>query len=138
MCNRPCWPIPSEIAPIIAAGEGHRLMLDWWVGNFRDDNDEYDGDVYILCPANPGREGQEASSSFWILSEGCAFHTSDGLCQLHDRGLKPLEGRVAHHRQQNSKVNVHELVARAWDTEEGRDVVAQWCSSMGVENPYEL
>jgi hypothetical protein len=57
------------------------------------------------------------------LDSGCVFHVNR-LCQLHDAGLKPFEGKVAHHSRDGK--NIHEAVAAAWDNDEGRAVVARW------------
>lgn len=138
MCRRPCWPIPSEVRALIDAGYGNRLMLDYWVGDF---SGEYLRDnTYIICPANPGHEGSTAPDygfSLFLspLHTGCVFQKS-GLCELHERKLKPAEGRAAHHAVYQPEL--HKDVARHWDTDEGRAVVALWCVSVGEANPYEV
>lgn len=44
------------------------------------------------------------------------FH--DGLCELHDKGLKPTEGRLSHHSLSldnfNPRKSVAWLVAKQW------------------------
>lgn len=144
MCKRPCWPIPAEVQPLIDAGEGKRLMLDWWEGDFH--GGEHDR-VYLVSPASPGCEGgtapeMEFTDLFSVmlggstpLHAGCVFDDGKG-CVLHARGLKPLEGRAAHHAGKQGS-NLHKDVAREWDTEEGRTVVAQWCKVNDLDNPYE-
>lgn len=140
MCRRPCWPIPSDVQALMEAGEGNRLMLDYWVGGF-DDDTKYDN-IYVICPANPGHEGANAPEGGFellfrplqsSLYSGCVFQ-KDGLCELHERQLKPTEGRAAHHALNQPKL--HEEVARYWDTEDGRNVVAAWCERVGMNNPY--
>lgn len=141
-CARPCWPLPSEIAPIVSAGEGARLMLDWWDNDFHGGAHDH---VYIVCPALSGHEGGMAPEVSLMdsllmgrrgpLHGGCVFYRK-GLCELHDRGLKPTEGRVCHHAGDQSWV--HEEVARRWDTDEGRAAVAAWCSTVDFPNPYEM
>lgn len=105
-------------------------MLDYWVGSFESNNKN----TYIVCPANPGHEGTAAPEFAFSLRKGCVFH-KDGLCTLHDRGLKPAEGRAAHHALELPAL--HEDVARHWDTEEGRAIVASWCALVGEYNPYQ-
>lgn len=84
MCERrPCWPTPDEAKRIKDAGFGDRLMIDYWV--------ESPTDIKIECPAIVGYEGLNAP---FIPVGRCTF-LKDGLCELHDLGLKPLEGRVA-------------------------------------------
>lgn len=133
MCVRPCWPIPSEILPLIESGYTSSLMLDWWEGDFHDG--EHDR-VYIVCPSSPGREGNYAPD-FLGLQSGCIFLTQKGLCRLHPLGLKPTEGRVAHHSiGGDNGYNIHRAVAETWDTEQGRDIVNAWCEKVGISNPY--
>lgn len=51
------------------------------------------GSVQVLSPPMVGREGQTVNG---YETGSCAF-LKDGLCELHSKGLKPLEGRLAHH-----------------------------------------
>lgn len=111
MCTRPCWGTPAEIEAIIDAGLWGNLMLDYWIG------DKYD--IYIPCGASPGRECKVAGS--WPTGV-CAFFKNGG-CSLHAAGLKPIEGRVAHHDEGINPPGIHEKVAMAWDTPEGHRVV---------------
>lgn len=127
MCRRPCWPLPREVKALIEAGHADRLMLDYWEGDFHDD--EHDR-VYIPCGANPGHERCTAPESISLLRTGCVFQSKNGLCELHTCGLKPIEGRLAHHDMDNSS-DIHEAVARAWDTEEGRAIVTRWARCVG-------
>lgn len=136
MCNRACWPTPDEAAALIDAGYIDKLMLDVWVGGFDGDYK----DCYIVCPATPGHAGGWApglgpDASFadffgYGLQNGCVMQTSKGLCSLHDKGLKPIEGRVAHHGKDS--VNLHEAVARTWNNDKGRAVVRRFCEAQGL------
>lgn len=143
MCKRPCWPTPSEVLKLIEAGHAHKLMLDYWVGNFGPE--KYSFDTMVVCPANPGKESISIADggifSFFDffgdsggICSGCVFQV-EGLCSLHDAHLKPAEGRVAHCQVKNT--DLHEQVARTWDTDEGRAVVIKWCEIVGLENPYD-
>ena len=89
-------------------------MLDYWIGE--------DSDIYIICPAEDGYEGQKASP---LPGGKCVFHTPEGLCELHN-GFKPIEGRLAHHRTMTSRRPIHESIASLWDSDEGREVVEMW------------
>lgn len=57
---------------------------------------------------------------------GCIF-LRDGLCGLHDAGLKPTEGRLSHHsiRQENYKFNksLSWNVAKEWLDESNWETV---------------
>lgn len=87
MCERrPCWPLPDEAQKLIEAGYGPRLMRDWWC--------RWPDDVVILSPAIVGEEGKYAP--VWPTGR-CTFLTDNKKCELHDKGLKPFEGHVAHH-----------------------------------------
>lgn len=128
-CLRPCWPTPDEAMALIDAGYAHRLMLDWW----QDDN----APIAILCGALKGHEGQ--ITPYWPKSAGgCTFYVN-GLCQLHNLGLKPLEGRVAHHtdgyeRQQE----LHRSIPLLWDCEAGNQVIQHWRTITGIQgNPWD-
>jgi hypothetical protein len=69
---------------LIEAGFGNRLMYD----DFPDGED-------MLKPALKGHEGKKAP---WETSSarGCTFWKK-GLCELHVLGLKPIQGKLAHH-----------------------------------------
>ena len=112
MCRRPCWPTPTEAKRLIEAGFANKLMLDWWSAP---DN------IYILAPASVGRECKKAP--FNPASNWCVFYNNLGLCDLHDKNLKPYEGRVASH---DIGTGVHKDVALMWDTKEAKDLVGAW------------
>ena len=56
----------------------------------------------------------------------CSFF-HNGLCELHDRGLKPTEGRLSHHstRIDNFKASksIAWNVAKEWLSEENADTI---------------
>jgi hypothetical protein len=116
MCRRPCWPSPEEALKLIEAGYGDRLMLDWWVG---------DGEnIYILAPAIKGLEGKDAPS--W--PDGmCTFQRDeDSLCELHNKNLKPIEGRLARCKGGRNGRALHYAVAQLWDNDEARELIGNW------------
>ena len=115
MCRRPCWPLPEEIEGIISAGFGDRLMVDYWCGGFEPEWMEVD----IISPALQGSEG---GRSPWWPTGKCTFLDEDNLCELH--GIcKPYEGRISRHDNTHDQ---HEIIARCWDSPEGRAAVALW------------
>lgn len=111
MCrHRPCWPTPDDVQRLIEADYADRLMVDWWFDRDKGKT------IYLLTPAIVGRESGEAPAH----PEGaCTFLNADGLCQIHDGGLKPTEGQIALCGNRTPE-GLHERIARAWD-----DVVAQ-------------
>ena len=78
MCEVPCIGTPKDIEAIIDAGYADRLKETKWMTGFR------------LAREKPIDMIQPAEESGW-----CVFRRPDGLCELHDRGLKPTEGVLA-------------------------------------------
>jgi hypothetical protein len=117
MCKRPCWPSPQEAKVLIEKGYAKRLMLDYWV---RENNN-----IDIVCPALKGYEGRD--SPFWPRGdEGCTFQDKKGLCEIHTKGLKPLEGKLATCDGSGHGKDLHFGVAELWDNAEGKAVVQLW------------
>ena len=114
MCLRPCWASPEEAETLIDAGLGNRLMLDYWV--------RHPEDIMLLCPAIKGSEGRNAP--FMPIGE-CTFFNKEGHCDLHDKKLKPIEGRIANCKSQ-TKGELHEAVAFLWLSPKGRAVIERW------------
>ena len=80
-CKTPCLGTPEDILRLIKAGYKERLAIThWWVGIARGKLD-FPG---IMIQARQEDHGY------------CTFFR-DGLCELHDLGLKPTEGRLSHH-----------------------------------------
>ena len=118
MCERrPCWPTPDEARKLIHLGYAHRLMRDYWVGDYEQ------GDTDIIAPAIEGREGRGAP---WWPTGRCTMLTDDGRCALHDTGAKPLEGRMAICGDVDEPRDWHGDIAKMWDSDDGRAVVALW------------
>lgn len=134
MCRNPCWPVPEDAERLMDAGHAGKLMLNWWEGKER---------VYVLCGANPGYEGEMASEGlefeslldgmlsmmmsvdpFSDLSSGCVFQSKNGMCELHDRGLKPVEGRRMHHGRDS--IQLREAIVATWKTDAGSKALARW------------
>ena len=80
-CKTPCLGTPEDILRLIKAGYKERLAIThWWVGVARG---KLDFPVIMI----QARQEENGYCTF--------FH--DGLCELHDLGLKPTEGRLSHH-----------------------------------------
>ncbi len=114
MCHAPCTGTPEEIDAIIEGGYGHRLCLDDWPNQVTD-----------IHPALKGYEGGKAP--FATRSEdGCTFWIH-GKCELHNKGLKPLGGKFAHHALPDSEWEKFcSYNEKAWDSEKGRSVIEKW------------
>lgn len=79
-CKTPCLGTPADIERIIDAGHGDKIKLtDWAVG-------------MVSGTMDSPVEMYQAEYN----ENGCVFF-KDGLCSLHDAGLKPTEGKLSHH-----------------------------------------
>lgn len=76
----PCLGTPQDILKLIEAGYKDRLGVTVW-------------SVGMLIGAIPFPIPMVQPMQ---TNEGCAF-LKDGLCILHDLGLKPTEGRLSYH-----------------------------------------
>lgn len=63
----------------------------------------------------------------------CTFF-NDGLCELHESGLKPTEGKLSHHstRIDNFKPSksISWNVAKEWMNEENADCIEKICEEL--------
>ena len=103
MCrSSPCFPTPQEAITLIEKGYQDKMQLS----------------IYI----DPVTTRPYAAITGAFTDEGCAFQSkTTGLCELHEPGLKPLEGRLANHRYADAGLRLH--VARSWHTEQGLAVI---------------
>lgn len=100
-CHTPCLGTPEDIGRLIDAGYKDRLApITWIVG------------MLIGVCDRPIEMVQAKIENGW-----CTFY-HDGLCELHDKGLKPTEGKLSHHsiRRDNfePKRSLSWLVAKEW------------------------
>lgn len=124
MCHhRPCWPLPEEAEKIIEAGYGHRLMLEYWELDV-DEGKGREGKIFLLSPGIRGAGGRHAP---WYPRGTCLFLRQD-RCELHELGLKPIEGRSVSCKtpDETKEMNVHTAIPPLWDTEKGRSIVEEW------------
>lgn len=101
-CRTPCLGTPQDIMRLIEAGYEDRLApADWYVGIMFGVTDK---------PVRMVQPRQENNG--W-----CTFY-HDGLCELHDKGLKPTEGKLSSHLIRidnfNPKKSLAWLVAKEW------------------------
>ncbi len=76
----PCLGTPEDIEKIIDAGYGDKIIgTDLGAG-------------IMMGVTNNIVEMYQAKQT----PTGCVFF-KDGLCELHDKGLKPTEGKLSHH-----------------------------------------
>tara|TARA_Y100000310_G_scaffold63233_1_gene58526 strand:+ start:609 stop:1097 length:489 start_codon:yes stop_codon:yes gene_type:complete len=125
--SRVGWPTPDEAQALIDAGYAGRLMLDFWIKD-----DRVDADVLILAPAALECEGKQAPSN---PIAACSFFSAEGLCNLHDAGLKPFECKVAKH-DNDACDTLHEEVARLWHEADTEPMLDAWSKTTGC--PLEI
>lgn len=100
-CHTPCLGTPEDILKLIEVGYRDRLAPTTWLV----------GMLMGVCD-RPIEMVQAKVENGW-----CTFY-HDGLCELHDKGLKPTEGKLSHHsiRRDNfePKRSLSWLVAKEW------------------------
>lgn len=109
-CRTPCMGTPSDILKLIEAGYVNKLsMTEWAVALLYK---RHDG-VILMIQSTAGEDG-------------CAFF-HDGLCELHDLGLKPTEGKLSHHSitLENYKFSkgLAWNVAKEWLSEDNAEII---------------
>jgi hypothetical protein len=86
MCeDSTCMPTPDEARALIRAGYGARLATY-----------QVQPDPERFAWVGPAPAGSEGARGLPDSKRGCTFHVG-GRCELHNLGLKPWEGRMAHH-----------------------------------------
>ncbi len=93
-CRTPCLGTPDDILRLI--GEGYISQLSetlWCVGMLTGHLKE---PVRMVQPTK--------------MENGCIFF-KDGLCELHDLGLKPTEGRFSNHAIPKRKQKVSNMLS---------------------------
>lgn len=102
MCRRcPCFPTPDDVVRLIQAGYMDKLII-----TFHPDEKSNDYPIPLVAP----KEKEKG---------GCVFHNKEGLCDLHESGLKPTEGKMA----------IHNLA----DNGLRRSIIYTWITPKGVE-----
>jgi len=120
MCHAPCCGSVEDFEKIVDAGFADRLMFD-------DLPSEPDGGD-ILKPALKGYEGGRAP---WAVSalRGCTFWNKEGKCDLHDLGLKPIQGKLAIHEKQTAlddDCTLADIMKPDWESERGKALIEKW------------
>ncbi|MDE5976279.1 MAG: hypothetical protein K2G69_07005 [Muribaculaceae bacterium] len=103
LCRTPCLGTPSDIERLIQAGYASRLAPTvWLVGKL---TGVTDSPIQMIQP--------RLEANGW-----CTFRRDDGLCELHGKGLKPLEGRLASCRPKSKDWTIEKdftwLIAKEW------------------------
>lgn len=111
-CQTPCLGTPEDIIRLFNAGYGDKLKLTYWGV----------GMLYGIldCPILMVQLIQRPT--------GCILF-SEGRCELHGLGLKPTEGRLAHHIITSENLSFQKSlswnVAREWLRKENESIVKE-------------
>lgn len=138
--SAPGWMTTSEAKAAIAAGYATKLSREW-----NDPDNDSEQRVYFLTPAVVGHEASNAPTMeemtrgmsiieviFSPIKKGTCTLLKDGLCTIHDSGFKPVECRAAHHEGVGYAID-RELFLNSWATDEGKQLVADWCKLVGLD-----
>ena len=92
-CHTPCLGTPQDILRLMDAGYIDRLKPTMWAAG-----------VVMGLTRTPipliqpeCLDGAFGGAIDLGVNSHCTFQREDGLCELHDKGLKPTEGRLSHH-----------------------------------------
>jgi len=113
MCKRAsCLGTPSDILAIAEAGFADCLTPVTLAAGLKDNIPMVD---LVIMPDFEKEKG------------ACTFF-NDGKCELHDKGLKPLEGRLAECKKKFYKADQmpHEyLIAHSWNNPRNQPIIAK-------------
>lgn len=118
MCHAPCCGSVEDFEKLIESGYADRLMYD--------DIDDISNSGKMLKPALKGYEGKKTP---WETSskKGCTFWKK-GKCELHNLGLKPIQGKLAIHNG-NDGIYSNEYAAlskKDWESPRGISLIEKW------------
>ena len=114
MCHGPCCGTPEDMKKLIEHGYAKRLSCDDW-----------EPKPYILKPSLKGYEGKTQPWETHSL-KGCTFW-KDGKCELHALGLKPTQGKLAHHEEtEEQRLEIQNFIIKSWKGEKAKEVIKLW------------
>lgn len=153
MCyHTPCMGTPEDMEKLLDAGYANDIMMDWWLGASTLKNHEmakkmnfevpienpFSEDVIYLAPAIKGYGGGKTP----LGKKGTCGFLKDNLCSLHDKGLKPLQGKIACcsikrvFKGESEDLDERLYLLYAWNTEKGRQVVDRWKKLVNFDEKY--
>lgn len=101
-CQHPCWGTPEDMQKIIDAGFIKRCQVQVY------------GNIMFITPLLDKKKN------------ACTFFTN-GLCELHDSGLKPTVGKLSHHSTDlqafNPKKSIAKFVLDEWKRLSKKDIL---------------
>ena len=124
-CHQPCLATPQDILKLIKAGYADRLAWTQWLAGYLMGVTDH-----VIFMVQADKEGD------W-----CTFF-HDGLCELHDKGLKPTEGRLSHHSAKIDnfvpKKSISWNVAKEWEDDENYPVIKEITKEMLKQQGYDV
>ena len=117
-CHRPGWWTVEEATEAINAGFASRMMLEV----------SPEHRFGVLSPAFKGNECNYALQIY--AKQGCTF-LSEGLCELFDTGVQPLECRFCHHDRPGLGVKCHSDIELDWNSDHGKRLIVRWGNITG-------
>ena len=124
-CHTPCLGTPQDILRLMDAGYIDRLKPTMWAAGMM---------MGLTKTPVPLIQAECVDGAFGgIIDLGvnshCTFQREDGLCELHDKGLKPTEGRLSHHSTKidnwKPTKSISWAVVQEWLDPQNADVVAE-------------
>lgn len=113
MCSKaPCLATPEDIVKLIDAGYQDRLVPTLWM-------------VGVLMGLGTPIAMVQART---MPNGSCTFLNDQGLCELHDSGLKPTEGKLANCKTTTVPSFLQSancLVARSWIDDKNQHHIGQ-------------
>lgn len=121
-CSKaPCLGTPEDIEKIIDAGYAKRIFSTSWLAGINMGITNKSIDMF-----QPEQ-----------LETGCTFF-KDGLCELHDKGLKPTEGRLSHHTHTpetfTKSKSLSWNVAKEWENPENAETINRIKEKLSMSN----
>lgn len=124
-CQTPCLGTPQDILQLMDAGYIDRLKPTMWAAGVV---------MGLTSEPVPLIQAECLGGDFdgmidLGVNSHCTFQREDGLCELHDKGLKPTEGRLSHHsiKLDNWKAtkSISWAVVQEWLDPQNADVVEE-------------
>lgn len=101
-CHTPCLGTPEDILKLAQNGYADRLEITLWAFGML---------VGLINEPIPMIQARRENNGW------CTFY-HDGKCELHEKGLKPTEGKLSHHSLKidnwDPKKSISWLVAKEW------------------------
>jgi hypothetical protein len=110
-CKTPCLGTPKDILKLCENGFADKITHTTWLNGLVKGYLDHEIEMYQL---NLNSE-----------TKYCVMH-ENGLCQLHNLGLKPIEGKLSHHEPKvidSHLKSLNYLVASEWTKKENFETI---------------